>query len=201
MDDGQLICKPEIFSRWLELFDAKIQEIGATRGSGPQVKSTAKLVCPPEMEASVPCWLTDYVRSTCRIMDTNSPSVVLGATIGHDDDVTHDALAICGKVRRLRERIGDINHPGTELVLTRRCCDVAKLQYWLRCYGDTLADNVASSFDRDLRTGVEHTLGGAVPDSSWWQSTLGVKVGGLGLRAAADIALPAFIGSRIAARP
>jgi hypothetical protein len=38
-------------------------------------------------------------------------------------------------------------------------------------------------------------------DTSWWQAALGVGEGGLGMRSAREVALPAFIGSRVSARP
>ena len=37
-------------------------------------------------------------------------------------------------------------------------------------------------------------------DTSWWQATLGTTSGGLGLKSSGDVCLPAFIGSRVAAR-
>ena len=47
VDDGQLVCTPEVFDPWLRAFDAAIEKINATRGQGAAVKSSAKLVCPP----------------------------------------------------------------------------------------------------------------------------------------------------------
>ena len=35
MDDGQVVCKPLFFSRWLERFDSELQRIGAAQRVGP----------------------------------------------------------------------------------------------------------------------------------------------------------------------
>ena len=57
-------------------------------------------------------------------------------------------------------------------------------------------------FDTQLRRALEKTLDAEIDDAAWWQATLGVsKGGGLGYRTACDSCLPAFIGSRVSARP
>ena len=85
--------------------------------------------------------------------------------------------------------------------MTRRCGDVANFGYWLRCYGDTVRGEAAQIFDQDLRSSFESTIGGQILGTSWWQSNISVDKAGLGLRTATDIALPAFIGSRVSCRP
>ena len=72
---------------------------------------------------------------------------------------------------------------------------------WERCYGDVLGGGTADRFDRELRAVLSGTLGGDISDTAWWQAGFGVDQGGLGLRPAAEVALPAFIASRLASRP
>ena len=55
--------------------------------------------------------------------------------------------------------------------------------------------------DKSLRDTLDHSIDGGLDDCAWNQTTLGVKKGGLGLRSAKSIALPAFVASRLAARP
>ena len=43
------------------------------------------------------------------------------------------------QIASLRGAVSDIDHPPTELVLTRRCLDAAKVNYQLRCNGDRMA--------------------------------------------------------------
>ena len=78
---------------------------------------------------------------------------------------------------------------------------MAKVQYNLRLNCDCVEDEQLSAHDRSLRNTLDTTLGGDLTDTAWSQATLGVKSGGLGLREAHTVALPAFIASRIASRP
>ena len=63
----------------------------------------------------------------------------------------------------------EIDHSATELVLTRKCADVAKISYHLRLNGDRVEEHALDRFDRGLRTAIEHTLGGDLPDTAWEQ--------------------------------
>ena len=101
----------------------------------------------------------------------------------------------------LRSAINGVDHAPTELVLTRQCADVSKLMYHMRINGDILDHDLLASFDGQLRAFVATSLAGDLPDHSWWQATTGVTVGGLGLRTAVTVALPAFVASRILSRP
>ena len=101
----------------------------------------------------------------------------------------------------LGSAINGVDHAPTELVLTRQCADVSKLMYHMRINGDILDHDLLASFDGQLRASVATSLAGDLPDHSWWQATTGVTVGGLGLRTAVTVALPAFVASRILSRP
>jgi len=115
--------------------------------------------------------------------------------------ISSDAQDLVVKTRELHAAIGTIDHPATELVLTRRCADVSKLTYTLLCSGDMVRGDVLEEFDNSLRATLERTLGGSLRDTSWWQATTGVFDGGLGLRESTAVCLPAFLASRITARP
>ena len=52
-----------------------------------------------------------------------------------------------------------------------------------------------------MRSALACTLGGPLADTAWWQASTGADHGGLGLRAACETALPAFLGPRAACRP
>ena len=59
--------------------------------------------------------------------------------------------------------------------MLRTVSDVANINYWLRCQGDILDNETARTLDLELRKATETSLGGAVPDHSWWQAELAVK--------------------------
>lgn len=65
-DDGQVLIQPHRIDVYLRCPDAEATLVGATRGSGPNVKSTVRLVGPTNAVASVSeAWITDYIRRTC----------------------------------------------------------------------------------------------------------------------------------------
>ena len=105
------------------------------------------------------------------------------------------------KANKARSAILQIEHAPTELVLLRLCGDVAKVQYNFRLNGDTVDGELIENHDRSLRDALNCSLGGDLTDLAWTQATLGVKAGGLGLREAQTVALPAFIASRVTSRP
>ena len=73
--------------------------------------------------------------------------------------------------------------------------------YLMRTNGDALDDDLLASVDGQLCASVSASLCGDLPDHSWWQTITGVTCGGLGLRTALVVALPAFVASRIMCRP
>ena len=64
--------------------------------------------------------------------------------------------------------------------------------------GDSFSDDDLATFDDSVRSALDHIIAGDLDDAGWKQATLGVPSGGLGLRRAHDIALPAFIASHTA---
>ena len=48
-------------------------------------------------------------------------------------------------------------------------------------------------YDRQLRVGLESILNAELKGRSWQQCSLPVKKGGLGIRSATDLSLPAFL--------
>ena len=105
------------------------------------------------------------------------------------------------KANKARSAILTIDHSPTELVLLCICGDVAKVQYNFRLNGDSIERELIDKHDQSLRGALSHSIDGDLTDNAWTQATLGVKKGGLGLREAQTIALPAFIASRVASRP
>ena len=101
----------------------------------------------------------------------------------------------------MRSAVGSVDHATTEMVLTRQCADVSKLMYHMRINGDMLDQDLLVAFDGQLWASVSASLNGDLPDHSWWQVTTGVSCGRLGLRTTLDIALPAFVASRIMCCP
>ena len=113
---------------------------------------------------------------------------------GLDEKWSADSMECYTYLRNIQDLLSDG-------MLTRQCADVSKLLYHMRINGDILDHDLLASFDGQLRASVATSLAGDLPDHSWWQATTGVAVGGLGLRTAVTVALPAFVASRILSRP
>ena len=201
MDDGQAFVRPDLADIWLRTIDDALHAIGASRSAGDDCKSVARLFCQPEAVQSQAGRDTEYIHATCQVQAGDVAPKVLGTYIGDENVADRTANRIIDKVAGIRKAVSEIDHAPTELVLTRRCLDVSRLFYALRCQGDRISTEALAHFDEDLRAAVEDTLGGELSDVAWLQATLGVQAAGLGLREAGAVALPAFIASRVISRP
>ena len=203
VDDGQCFVRPMLFDRWLRALDSALASFGATRGriALGNAKSSARLLCPPERFHEFSGWDTAYVRDTVAVLSPDAGATALGSAFGTREQINARAWESVRACDELRSAINGVDHAPTELVLTRQCADVSKLLYHMRIHGDILDHDLLASFDGQLRASVATSLAGDLPDHSWWQATTGVAVGGLGLRTAVTVALPALVASRILSRP
>ena len=192
-----------LFDRWLRSLDSALASFGATRGriALGNVKSSARLLCPPERAHEFSGWDTAYVHDTVVVLGPEAGTTALGSAFGTRQQINARAWESVRACDELRSAINGVDHAPTELVLTRQCADVSKLMYHMRINGDILDHDLLASFDGQLRASVSNSVCGDLPDHSWWQATTGVMAGGLGLRTAVTVALPAFVASRILSRP
>ncbi len=201
VDDGQALVVPAFADAWLRCFDRALKPIGATRGEGNDVKSVARLVCPPGREGDYAGWDTAYIRNTCKVKTAAEGAKVLGTYVGSQAALRAHVETVAAEAARTRDAITEVDHPATEMVLTRKCTDVSKLTYLLRTSGDLIDTALLENFDVGMKRAVETILGGSLQDAAWWQATIGVRYGGLGMREATAVVFPAFLGSRLASRP
>jgi hypothetical protein len=151
--------------------------------------------------AAHPDWVPHYVRETCVIESGQVAPKVLGVHIGQNQDADADMRQIIDKTRKQRVALPEIESPPAELTLQRGCLNLGKATYLVRCNGDQLSTDVLGAFDSGMAGGVEDTLWGPLTEEGWMQATMSVDAGGLGLREAAELALPMFVSSRVIARP
>ena len=86
------------------------------------------------------------------------------------------------------------------LFLLKNCFSMPKLLYTLRC-SPCYKSSVLSQYDEAVRTTLKTILNVDLTDAVWRQATLPVSSGGLGVRLATDLALPAFLSSANGASP
>ena len=76
-----------------------------------------------------------------------------------------------------------------------------KITNLLRVAGPAYSLESLRNFDASVQSSLQRIVGGTLDENSLLQSSVGVHEGGLGLRLASDLALPAFIASRVELRP
>ena len=81
------------------------------------------------------------------------------------------------------------------MVLLKSAFALPKLQYLLRLYPAYLTAVELRAFDKLLRVALSAVSDVNVVGGAWEQASLLVKMGGLGVRMAEDVALPAFLSS------
>ncbi|XP_061706794.1 uncharacterized protein LOC133517478 [Cydia pomonella] len=106
-------------------------------------------------------------------------------------------LSINGKVEQFNkcsQLLHEIN-PHMAIYILRLCLFSPRFLYILRCAPVWKFPLITSSVDNILRETVSKILNVSFTPSSWTQATLPIKFGGLGIRLAGDLALPAFLSS------
>jgi len=215
MDDGQLICEPSLVDPLLRILDDELAKVGATRGwRDPQsrsesggdhlqtkVKSVARLVgCAAAVADCGDAWITGYVRATCNVPG-ECVAHVLGVDVGdggaRNAQFSEAALA----TKSVHDAIGTLGDSGIELVLLRSCASVCKMTHLLRASGNAIDSRSLESFDAQQDVALCTALCGPLHAEAAAQAALDALEGGLGIRKAKDVALPAFVASRVAARP
>ena len=191
-------------SKVLKKYDAHIEAIGATRGrltQGVAIKSTVRVFSASGDTQSSGGWCTNYVRDTCVIRDADSPTKLLGGALGDPEQQGAVFAKATTKTSQLHDAITGIPDPATQMALRLACAGVGKISFLLRLSGDKLQAGDLAEVDKLQRLGVAHTLEGDVGDGAWQQALVALAQGGLGIGDAAQLALQAFVSSRIAARP
>lgn len=120
-------------------------------------------------------------------------AVLLGAPIGDDtaiDTVLSSKLAV---FNLLASRLKSLNAHDA-LFLLKNCFSIPKLLYLLRCAA-CYKSSLLTDYDDVIRRTLNAILNIDLSDFIWKQATLPVSSGGLGVRLAVDLALPAFLSS------
>jgi Reverse transcriptase (RNA-dependent DNA polymerase) len=83
--------------------------------------------------------------------------------------------------------------------LLRNCLSLPKLQYTMRC-SPSFDSSVIARYDECNRDTLEAVLNVQLSEYAWLQASLPVAAGGLGVRTASQIVLPAFLSSIIVSK-
>ena len=128
-------------------------------------------------------------------MSTVDPAklTLLGAPIGDEQSVEECLASKNESFSRLCSRL-ELMEAHDALYLLRFCFAAPKLLYILRC-SPCFKSGALGIFDQQLRSCAGKILNINFSDQAWLQTTLPVRHGGLGIRSARDLALPAFLSS------
>ena len=89
----------------------------------------------------------------------------------------------------------EVLDPHDALFLLRHAFALPKLTYFLRtspCFKNT---EILKKYDNAMRVALIRILNVGMEDSSWDQCSLPVRMGGLGVRTASEVSLPAYLSS------
>ena len=80
---------------FLRRLDDSIERFGGTRGTvaAGTAKSSCRLLCPDDQRHRYAGWGTEYVRTTCKVLPPEGPTLALGVPFGSPaalDIATHD---------------------------------------------------------------------------------------------------------------
>ena len=127
-------------------------------------------------------------------------AVLLGAPIGGDHATDEVLTAKLVELQRLGERLKLLSAHDA-FYLLKNCFTLPKLAYTLRC-APCFQSDLLSQYDAVIKDTLKAVLNIQLSDTaSWAQAVLPVANGGLGVRLATDVALPAFLSSVIGSVP
>ena len=156
VDDEQVFARPFQFDPFLRALGAALATFGATRGCAAHVnvKSSARLLCPPERHHEFQGWDTPYVHDTVDVRAQEAGTTALGSAFGSREHINARAWESVRASDEMRCAVGSVDHAPTEMVLTRQCADVSKLMYHMRINGDMLDQDLLVAFAGQLRASV-----------------------------------------------
>jgi hypothetical protein len=118
---------------------------------------------------------------------------LLGAPILQEafEDVLHSKLE---NLKTMVERLKQL-YSHDALFLLKQCFAIPKIMYTLRTAPCFLNTEWCKEFDDTLRKALQRILNVSMDDTIWDQCSLPVSLGGIGIRKASDVAVPAYLAS------
>ena len=119
-----------------------------------------------------------------------------------DSKLSQQFEEVMAKVVGLHVNIEGTRDAGVETVLKTECVGVSKVVHILRASGDRLGNDELCKWDKHMRDSLGRPLNGELDDlMRGGRRCDGFQQGGLSWRTGLDLALPAFLASRVASRP
>lgn len=197
LDDATIMTRPWLVSGYLRAYDRLTTEQGGRRNKG----KTLVTVYGPANSEDVQK-MEREIEGQCTVCSPGDPGQTLGVATGGRQARIEQLRKKCKVIQVMHDRLRRISKTGAELVLAQACFGVDKVTHLLRAAGDELFEDQTTLTEFDaIFEGTLRRLIPGVDEFSLRQAGLGLRAGGLGVRKASDIALPAVIASRAMARP
>jgi hypothetical protein len=120
-------------------------------------------------------------------------STLLGAPL--TEEALNDALSQkIDQIELIVNRLPKLS-AHTALFLLKNCLSMPKMTYLLRCSPMFKVSSLLGQFDLVMRNALEQITNVTLDDDAWAQASLPVSRGGLGIRSALDLSIPAFLAS------
>ena len=123
---------------------------------------------------------------------------LLGAPLSTEEALTSCLENRCAELATAIDRLSKVAKHDA-LILLRSSMSSQKLLHTLRCC-PCMDHTLIDKYDALLRDGLGSILNIDMTDNQWIQASLPIKLGGLGIRRAASLALPAFLASAAGTR-
>jgi hypothetical protein len=124
---------------------------------------------------------------------STSQAMLLGAPIGSNAAIDTILSKKLLEFRLMADRLKQLRAHDAFFLL-KNCFSLPKLQYILRC-APCFDSQVLQNYDDTIRDTLQSILNIALTENVWQQATLPVRNGGIGVRLATQVALPAFLSS------
>ncbi|CAK0851600.1 unnamed protein product, partial [Prorocentrum cordatum] len=198
-DDGTIYLLPELAALYLQAYDS----VTATQGGKRNFSKTVVTLYATEEQVleNAPRWDLERLKTLSPLQAPTAPGKSLGVALGGAQARVADFRTKASIAQKMHDKVRRIGGSGAELALSQACFGVAKVTHLLRACGDELVEEADAlrSFDR-LQKGTLDRLVPGCDAESRAQASLSLRVGGLGMRRARDVALPAVVASRAMAR-
>ena len=116
-------------------------------------------------------------------------------------DTNAELAEAAARARVACQSLRYMDDPTAELALLRMSLNGCRVTHLLRGAGPDVSEECLADFDTDTESALSGLLGTQLPGHCWAQATSAAGDGGLGLRQASEVRLPAFLASSIEARP
>jgi len=124
---------------------------------------------------------------------TPSAATLLGAPISSGQNIDDILSTKLQDFQRFINRLKFLDSHDA-LFLLKNCLSIPKLTYTLRC-SPCYSNQFLQRYDDVMRSSLQSIMNVILSDVAWDQASLPVAYGGIGVRKATDISLPAFIAS------